>query len=130
MDWHRVLSSGAVMQATPQPPQQQYPSPPPASEQAPQAPPLPAVPAWRPPSTTQSLAYQFTGDALWSMLFGVLSVVVPLVSRFYFPIMPLFGIWRGVLAVRRGRVVGGVIGLTVSAIGCLVSLLASGLLFR
>jgi hypothetical protein len=107
----------------------QYPSPPPpGSTAAPRVPPMPAVPAWRPPPTTQSLAYHFKGDALWSILFGVLSVFVPLVSRFYFPILPIFGLWRGVLAVRRGRMAGGVIGLVVSALGCLISLLASGLL--
>jgi hypothetical protein len=33
-----------------------------------------------------------------------------------------------VLAVRAGRVVGGVIGLVLNAIGCVVSLLASGLI--
>jgi hypothetical protein len=75
-----------------------------------------------------SLAYQFSGDALWSIVFGVASVLVPIFTPIYFPILPIFGLWRGVLAVRRGRITGGVIGLVVSAFGCVVSLLSSGLI--
>lgn len=90
-----------------------------------------APPAFSPaPARPSGLAYQFGGDALWSIVFGLASVVVPLATPIYFPILPIFGLWRGVLAVRRGRVVGGVIGLVWSAIGCVVSLLASGLIFH
>ncbi len=78
------------------------------------------------------VAYQFGGSALWSIVFGAASVVVPFVpfgdQRIYFPILPIFGLWRGVLAIRHRRLAGGVIGLVLNAIGCLVSLLASGLL--
>jgi hypothetical protein len=80
------------------------------------------------PTTTGGLAYHFSGDALWSIVFGSASVMVPLLTSFYFPILPFFGLWRGLLAVRRGRVAGGAIGLTVSILGCLASLIASGLL--
>ena len=81
---------------------------------------------------TQGIGYQFGGSAMWSIIFGAASVVVPLMTiggqGIYFPILPIFGLWRGVLAIRAGRVLGGVIGLIVNALGCLVSLLASGLL--
>ena len=112
---------------------QHYPSPPPPAGQTPQGaapspPPIPPVPAWRPPPKPSGLAQQFGGDALWSIVFGAASVLVPIFTPIYFPILPIFGIWRGVLAVRGGRLAGGVIGLVVSALGCLVSLLASGLL--
>ena len=80
------------------------------------------------PATISVLAHQFTGDALWSIVLGVASVTVPVFTPIYFPILPIFGLWRGVLALRGGRVAGGVIGLVVSALGCVVSLLASGLL--
>jgi hypothetical protein len=79
-------------------------------------------------TTTRGLAYQLGGDALAAIAFGAASVVAPLVTPIYFPVLPIFGLWRGVLAVRGGRVAGGVIGLVVSMLGCLVSLLASGLL--
>jgi hypothetical protein len=80
------------------------------------------------PAPTGRLANHFSGDALWSILLGSASVLLPLLTSMYFPILPVFGLWRGVLAVRGGRVVGGAIGLTVSILGCLASLIASGLL--
>ena len=82
------------------------------------------------PAATGGLGYQFGGTALWSIVFGLASVMVPLFTPIYFPILPIVGLWRGVLAVRSGRVVGGVIGLVINGIGCIVSLLASGLLFH
>src|SRR5262249_4698159 len=75
-----------------------------------------------------TLAYQFSGDALWSIIFGLASVLVPIFTPIYFPILPLFGLWRGVLACRSGRVAGGAIGLVLNVFGGLVSLLSSGLL--
>jgi hypothetical protein len=95
---------------------------------APPRPPLQGAAPVPDAATTRGLAHQFTGDARLSIVFGVISVVVPLFTPIYFPIMPIFGLWRGVLAVRRGGVAGGVIGLLVNTLGCLVSLLASGLL--
>src|SRR5215470_11523195 len=59
------------------------------------------------------LTYQLSGDAMWSIIFGVASIAVPIFTPIYFPILPIFGVWRGVLAVRRRRVLGGVIGLVV-----------------
>jgi hypothetical protein len=91
-------------------------------------PPQPDAARVRDPAAARGLAYQFTGDALWAIVLGAASVVVPLILPIYFPVLPVFGLWRGVLAVRRGRVAGGVIGLTISTLGCLVTLLASGLL--
>jgi hypothetical protein len=79
---------------------------------------------------TGGIASQFSGDAMWSCIFGLASVLVPLFTPIYFPILPLFGLWRGVLACRSGRVVGGVLGLVLNALGAIVSLLSSGLLFR
>jgi hypothetical protein len=74
------------------------------------------------------LAHQFSGDALWSIVFGLASVLVPIFTPIYFPILPIFGLWRGVLAIRTGRVTGGVIGLVINVFGCVTSLLASGLI--
>jgi len=85
-------------------------------------------PSPSPPAPASGLAHQLSGDALWSILLGSASVVLPLFTSLYFPILPLFGLWRGLLAVRGGRVVGGAIGLTVSILGGLASLIASGLL--
>ncbi|TMC10927.1 MAG: hypothetical protein E6J41_07245 [Chloroflexi bacterium] len=86
------------------------------------APPRAAVPA------RSGLAFQFSGDAMWSIIFGVAAIAVPLFTPIYFPILPIFGLWRGIRALGQGRTAGGVAGLIVSGIGCLFSLLASGLL--
>ena len=74
------------------------------------------------------LAYQFGGSAAWSIGFGLVSIIVPFATNFYFPILPLIGIWRAVLAIRAGRMAGGVIGIVLNLVGAGVSLLASGLL--
>jgi hypothetical protein len=91
--------------------------------------PLGARPA-APQVDRSSIAYQVSGNALWAIIFGLLSVVVPILTPIYFPILPLFGLWRGVLAIREGRVAGGAIALVINGFGCVVSLLSSGLLFR
>jgi len=74
------------------------------------------------------LGYQFGGSAAWSIGFGLASIVLPFFTPFYFPILPIFGIWRAFIAFRSGRVVGAAIGLVVNLAGAAVSLLASGLL--
>lgn len=91
--------------------------------------PLGARPAMRPVDRS-SIAYQFSGNALWAIVFGLLSVLVPIFTPIYFPILPLFGLWRAVLAIREHRVAGGAIALVLNGFGCVVSLLSSGLLFR
>ncbi|HXC77623.1 MAG TPA: hypothetical protein VNU19_11275 [Candidatus Acidoferrum sp.] len=75
-----------------------------------------------------ALMSQFGGAAAWSIGLGLVSIVVPLVSTFYFPIMPIIGALNGVRAIQRGRVIGGIVGLVLNAVGGLVALLASGLI--
>jgi hypothetical protein len=75
-----------------------------------------------------ALMSQFGGPALWSIGLGVVSIIVPFVSNFYFPIMPIIGALNGVRAIQRGRVVGGIVGLVLNGIGGLVTLLASRLI--
>ena len=101
-----------------------------------------AAPAWAPPpqpgtalpgpaqrvSAPIGISTQFRGNALWSMVFGLASVLVPIFTPIYFPILPLVGIWRGYLAVRSGQAAGGWIGIVINLFGALISLLVSGLL--
>jgi hypothetical protein len=75
-----------------------------------------------------ALMSQFGGAALWSIGLGIVSIVVPFVSNFYFPIMPIIGALTGVRAIQRGRVVGGIVGLVLNGIGGLVVLFASGVI--
>ena len=74
---------------------------------------------------------QFTGMALWSVILGVLSVGVPLVTMLtssghfvYFYVIPIFGFIRGIQAVTRGQVIGGIVGIVLNGIGGLISLSA------
>ena len=80
---------------------------------------------------------QFSGPAATSVLIGVLSVGVPIVTSFvsnsgtfYFYVLPIFGFISGVRAVSRGLVIGGIIGIVLNIVGGLTSLVASGVLFR
>jgi uncharacterized membrane protein len=75
-----------------------------------------------------SFTQQFGGAAAWSIGLGLVSIVVPLFANFYFPILPIIGFINAVRAIQRGRLIGGIVGIVVNALGGLVSLFASGLL--
>ena len=74
-----------------------------------------------------ALMSQFRGAAAWSIGLGIVSIVVPFVSTFYFPIMPIIGALSGVRAIQRGRVIGGIVGLVLNGIGGIIALIASRL---
>jgi len=84
-----------------------------------------------------SLTSQFTGLAMWSIILGVLSVGVPLATglmsnggTYYFYVLPIFGFIRGVQAVTRGQMIGGIVGIVLNILGGLISVISSGLLFH
>lgn len=72
--------------------------------------------------------YQFTGSALWSIGFGVVSIAAPFFINIFFIVLPIIGFFYGVRAIRQGRVIGGVAGLVLNVLGGIVSLFASGLI--
>jgi hypothetical protein len=67
------------------------------------------------------LMYQFSGDALWSIGLGLVSIVVPFVANRVLFFMPLIGIYSGIRAVQRGKVIGGIVGIVLSVIGGLIT---------
>ncbi len=76
-----------------------------------------------------SIMSQFTGMALWSVILGAASVGVPILTALssgghivYFYIIPIFGLIRGIQAVTRGQVIGGIVGIVLNVIGGLISL--------
>jgi hypothetical protein len=75
-----------------------------------------------------ALMSQFGGAAAWSIGLGIVSIIVPFVTSFYLPIAPIIGALNGVRAVQRGRVIGGIVGLVLNAIGGLIALFASGII--
>lgn len=87
-----------------------------------------AIAVARPPVNRSGLGFQFSGNAGWSIGFGLASMLAPLFAQFYFILLPIFGFTRGLLAVRSGRVVGGTIGIVLNIIGGILSLLASGII--
>lgn len=112
-----------------------YPPPPPADIPPPgyQAPP-PGYTGQVPPpympvaavGAGGTLLSQFGGAAAWSCGLGIVSIIVPFVTNFYFPIMPIIGALNGIRAIQRGRLIGGIVGLVLNGIGGLVALIASG----
>lgn len=77
-----------------------------------------------------ALMSQFGGAALWSIGLGIVSIIVPFATNFYFPIMPIIGGLNGIRAIQRGRVIGGIVGLVLNVIGGIVALIASGTILR
>lgn len=97
------------------------------------------APAPRPPAIMAPAAvalggagftYQFGGPAAWSIGIGVVSTIVPLFAGYYFYFLPVVGFINAIRAIQRGRMVGGVVGIIANIIGGIMSLIASGLLFR
>jgi hypothetical protein len=116
-----------------QPPQQSFSDIPPSAPgygMPPGSPGYGYVPPTGYPTTRPavSLASQFTGMAMWSIILGIVSVGVPIVTGLftsggivYFYILPIFGFIRGIQAVTRGQVIGGVVGIVLNIIGGLLS---------
>jgi len=72
------------------------------------------------------LAYQFGGPAAASIIAGVASIAMPFVANRYFIVLPIAGVISGARAIQRGRAIGGIVGITVSVLGGIISLIASG----
>jgi hypothetical protein len=109
---------------------------PPVSYQAPSGyAPAPYPAAWAPGQSSVAavggagaVLSQFGGAAAWSIGCGLVGIIVPLVSSFYFPILPIAGALNGWRAMVRGRVIGGLVGIGLNIVAGLLSLIASGLL--
>ena len=70
-----------------------------------------------------SLMSQFSGSAMWSILLGLVSVVVPFVFGRVFFFLPLIGLYYGVRAIRRGQMIGGIVGIVLCVIGGIITLI-------
>ena len=70
------------------------------------------------------LMSQFGGDAAWSIGFGLASTIIPFVFNYVLFFLPLIGIFYGVRAIMRGRLIGGIVGLVLNVIGGLITVYA------
>jgi hypothetical protein len=71
-----------------------------------------------------ALMYQFRGSALWSIVLGLVSIVVPFVLGYVFFFLPFIGIYYGIRAIRRGQVIGGIVGIFLCCIGGFITILS------
>jgi hypothetical protein len=69
------------------------------------------------------LMYQFTGDALWSIGLALVSIIVPFVFNRIFFFLPLIGLYYGIRAIQRGRMIGGIVGIVLNVIGGIITIL-------
>ncbi|MHB8612645.1 MAG: hypothetical protein ACYDAL_09485 [Candidatus Dormibacteraceae bacterium] len=109
--------------------------PPPANQPPPgyQPPPVaypPGAPGYMPPPIAPTAAagmvgvgllYQFGGYAAWSIGLGLVAIVVPFVSNYYFPVLPIVGVLNAIRAIQRGRVMGGIVGIGINAVAALLT---------
>jgi hypothetical protein len=114
--------------------------PPPAYQPAPsplpnyQPPPMAQPPAgypqrWQQPQPGVNAGWasvgvltQFSGIALWAIFLGAITVVVPLFFGRVFFFLPILGIISGARAIQRGKLIGGIVGIVLSAIGGILTL--------
>jgi hypothetical protein len=66
---------------------------------------------------------QFTGPAAWACGIGLVTIVVPFVFNRVFFFLPIIGIIQGIRAIRAGKMIGGLVGIGLSAIGGVITLL-------
>jgi len=124
--------------AYPPPPPPSVPPPPPGygmppGYQGPTAPDYPQPYQYQPPQPypgtgsagiggAAGLMSQFTGRAGWSCLIGVATIVAPFFFNFVFYVLALIGLLYGIQAIRRGQLIGGVVGIVLNAIGGLLTI--------
>ena len=120
--------------AYPPPPSPNLPPPPPGypARQSPfQAPAAPAAYQNQPPppyaamgvAGAAGLMSQFTGRAAWSIGVGLVTIIAPFVVHWVFYVLALVGLLYGVQAIRRGQLIGGIIGIVLNVIGGLLTVL-------
>ncbi len=73
--------------------------------------------------TGMSLMSQFSGDAMWAIGLGLVSVVVPFIFNRIFFFLPLIGLFYGIRAIRRGRLIGGIVGVVLCVLGGIVTII-------
>lgn len=72
--------------------------------------------------TGAGILSQFTGSAAWAIGLGLLTIIVPFTLGRVFYVTPIVAFLAGIRAVRAGKVIGGIVGMVLSAIGGLITI--------
>lgn len=70
------------------------------------------------------LLSQFTGSAAWAIGLGLLTIIVPFTLGRVFYVTPIVAFLAGIRAVRACKVIGGVVGMALSVIGGVITVIA------
>jgi len=124
---------GGQVPATPVPPPPAFQSPPMPPGYAAPPPGYPAPPGMpsgqAPPILPTAMGggafalTQFTGPAAWAIILGLVTIIVPFVFGRIFFFLPIIGLLSAVQAIRRGKVIGGVVGIVLNVIGGIITLI-------
>jgi hypothetical protein len=68
------------------------------------------------------LIAQFSGRAAWSCGIGLVTIVAPFVVHFVFYLLALVGLLYGIQAIRRGQLIGGIVGIALNIVGGLLTI--------
>lgn len=69
------------------------------------------------------LLSQFTGNALYGILVGLATILVPIFLNRVFFFLPIIGLIIAIYAITRKQVIGGVIGVVLNVIGGILTII-------
>jgi hypothetical protein len=94
--------------------------PQPYQQQAYQQP--PAYPGMSTGAGAAGIMSQFSGRAAWSIGIGLVTIIAPFVIHFVFYLLAIVGLIYGIQAIRRGLLIGGIVGIALNVIGGLLTI--------
>ncbi len=107
----------------PPPPTAGY-QPPPGTYQPPAATPPPVLPTRMGAGGTAGIISQFTGNAGWAVLLGVITIAVPFIFNRVFFFLPIIGLILAITAIVRSKqLIGGIVGIVLNVIGGIITII-------
>ncbi len=122
------------------------PPPPPESNPAPYSPPPPLTAGYQPPPGTYQppgstppsvlptrmgpagaagIMSQFTGNAGWASLVGIICIAVPFIFNRVFFFLPIIGLILAITAIVRSKqMIGGIVAIVLNVIGGIITVIA------
>ena len=72
---------------------------------------------------TSGLISQFTGNAGWGILVGLITIIVPLAFQRVYFFLPIIGLIVAIYAIVKKQVIGGVVGLILNVVGGILTII-------